>query len=198
MALSSKDLSSRSLAMAVPCRSCWSMTTAASARSTTCVTDSRGRGCRRDSAMACTSWSSAGWHGRKVRLDYPPRRFGRLVSTGDFSKVPYQELIASSAQMLTRTTTRSALPLTSCLVFAFVDSGSGVVRSISASISEMSSAEKPFVIVVSPVFDVLKWPPVLPCSELESLDFRRVKMSRTMTMRRESTMPAVTDTMSTK
>lgn len=46
--------------------------------------------------------------------------------------------------------------LTSFLfIFAFVDSGNGVVRSISASISEMSSAEKPFVIVVSPVFDVL-------------------------------------------
>jgi hypothetical protein len=47
------------------------------------------------------------------------------------------------------------------VMFGFVDNGRGVVRSISASISEISS-EKPLVIVVSPVFDVLKCPPVLP------------------------------------
>lgn len=45
--------------------------------------------------------------------------------------------------------------LTSFLVTCeLVDIGIGVVRSMSASISDMSS-ENPFVIVVSPVFDVL-------------------------------------------
>lgn len=75
-----------------------------------------------------------------------------------------------------------------------VDIGNGVVRSMSASISEMSSAEKPFVIVVSPVFELLNWPGALPCSLLSSLDgFRRMKSQRTTTISKQSSTPDDTD-----
>ena len=82
-------------------------------------------------------------------------------------------------------------------MFWFVDIGRGVVRSISASISEMSS-EKPLVIVVSPVFDVLNWPPGFPCSEFSSSGRRRVKINRATTINRQSTTPDVTEIISTK
>lgn len=83
-------------------------------------------------------------------------------------------------------------------MLGFVDIGNGVVRSISASISEISSAEKPFVIVVSPLFDVLNCPPAFPCSELASLDFRRVKINRTTTMIKHRTTPDVTEIINTR
>jgi hypothetical protein len=75
-----------------------------------------------------------------------------------------------------------------------VDIGNGVVRSISASISEISSAENPFVIVVSPVFDVLNCAGVLPCSLLSSFDgLRLMKIHRAMTMSKHSNTPDVTE-----
>lgn len=83
-------------------------------------------------------------------------------------------------------------------MLGFVDIGNGVVRSISASISEISSAEKPFVIVVSPVLDVLNCPPALPCSELALLDFFRVKINRATTIIKHRTTPDVTEIISTR
>jgi hypothetical protein len=83
------------------------------------------------------------------------------------------------------------------VMLELVDIGIGVVRSISASISDISSVN-PFVIVVSPVVDVLNCPPAFPCSELSSCFLLRVKINRPTTISKHSTIPHVTEMIKTK
>lgn len=67
----------------------------------------------------------------------------------------------------------------------------GAVRSMSASISEMSSVENPFVIVVSPVFEVLNCPVTFPFSLLSSFVLLRrlIKSHRTVMMSKQRMTP---------
>lgn len=94
---------------------------------------------------------------------------------------------------------RGGVKLTSFLVPFPVDIGNGVVRSMSASISEMSSVENPFVIVVSPVFELLNCPVTLPCSLLSSFGCRRlIKSHRTAMMSKQTMTPDVAEMINNK
>lgn len=205
MAVSLLDLLNHPLKMAVPYLSCWLMMIVALKVWKMYGKGWMGPGCHRDSAMACRSCNSVKANGIKIKFSLCPLEKGL---TGWISKIHHETLIRIFNKALETCRSRClhkqqsydfASRLTSFLViFAFVDIGSGVVRSISPSISEMSSAEKPFVIVVSPVVEVLNCPPVLPCSELPSLDFRRVKIRRAITTIKQRRTPDVTEMISTR